>query len=340
MAVVWRAIHHGPGKFRRMTAVKQMYPHLASQRYYRDLFEEEARVGSILQDPNIAQVYDFVDDGGELYLAMEWVSGVDLATYIHYVTQKLKSQTRWEVVAAIGIGVLRALAAAHERTGADGEAEPILHRDVSPHNVLISDAGGAKLIDFGLSFTRDRDIDDTHPGMAKGKRHYLSPEILRGGRPTPHSDQFAVGCLLWEALVGRRAFAAETEIETYQRVANAELDHLLQVRPNVPKRLAALVHHALARDPAKRYASCREMARHLGGILHEHKLKEDLYSLISKTARAARAEIGLGQKTQAPSVETPVPAERSGMVELLVGDDDRPTGFRKWIPAFIRNLTD
>lgn len=337
MAVVWRAVHHGPGRFRRTVAVKQMHPHLAEQQLYRDLFHEEARVGSVLQDPNIAQVFDFVAENGNYYLVLEWVEGVDLATYVHYVTQRAGQKMRWELAAAVGIGVLRGLLAAHERVLDDaGRREPIVHRDVSPHNVLISDGGRAKLIDFGLSFARDRDIEDTDPGMAKGKLAYLAPEIVRGNRPSPSTDQFAVGSLLWEALAGRRAFDGESHYDVYKRVANAEVEPLAKIRPDVPRPFAALVHRALSLDPADRFADVREMARHLGNVLKRHKMREDLYDALARTVRSARADLGIGHRTQDPETESTVSELHSGMVELLVDEADKPTGFRKWIPSFLR----
>jgi serine/threonine-protein kinase len=338
MAMVWRAIHHGPGRFHRTVAIKQMHAHLAGQALYRKLFIEEGRIGSVLQDPNIAQVYDFVEDEGELFLVMEWVNGIDLATYVHHVLQQLGRKTRWELIAAIGIGVLRGLAAAHERTNDKGEPEPILHRDICPHNVLIGDQGRARLIDFGLSYAGDRDIDDTDPGIAKGKLAYLSPEIVRGGRPTALCDQFAVGSVLWEALMGRRAFDGKTDVETYRLVANAEVEQLRDLRPDVPKSFASLVHRALALDPKKRFEGCREMARQLGIVLHEHRMKEDLYELLAQTVHSAREAAGLGLKTQDPASDTP--ASDSGMVLLLVEPRNRPRGFRKWIPSILRNLDD
>ena len=335
MAVVWRATHYGPGSFRRTVAVKQMHPHLAALPLYRDLFTEEARIGSILVDPNIAQVFDFVLDGGQLYLVLEWVNGIDLATYIRHVVDKKKQSLDWELVAAVGIGILRGLATAHERCTDSGATEPIVHRDLSPHNILISDKGRAKLIDFGLSYARDRDIDDTDPGMAKGKLAYLAPEVVRGGRPSPKSDQFAMGAVLWEALTGRRAFEGPNEYETYARVANAEVPALDARRPDIPADLCALVHRALALDPNDRYEDTREMARHLGEVLKGHQAQEDLYDRLAFGVLAARAELGIGQRTQDPETEDSIPELQSGLVELLTEDENKPAGIARWIP-FLR----
>jgi eukaryotic-like serine/threonine-protein kinase len=338
MAVVWRAVHHGPGRFRRKVAVKQMYPHLAELEQYRHLFEEEGRVGSLLQDPNIAQVLDFVLDHDTYYLVMEWVSGVDLATYIRYRRQ-IARPSPWALVAAVGIGVLRGLHAAHERLIDMREREPIVHRDVSPHNILISDQGRAKLIDFGLSFARDRDIENTDPGMAKGKLAYLAPEVVRGGRPTPLTDQFATGTVLWEALSSRRAFDGSSDLETYRKVANAEVVPLAELRPDIPEELCALVHRALSLDPSDRFHDTGEMAWSLGEVLKGHEATEDLYAVLSREVLAARTKLGMGERTQDHAAESAISELNSGLVELLVDEDDRPSGFRKWIPAFIRNIT-
>src|SRR5262249_36416813 len=156
--------------------------------------------------------------------------------------------------------------------------------------------------DFGLGYARDRDIEDTDPGMAKGKLAYLAPEIVRGGRPTQLSDQFAVGSLLWEALTGRKAFHGATDLETYKRVANAEVERIRDIRSDLPRTLTSLIHRAMALDPKKRYRDCRQMAQQLGVVLREHKNKEDLYALLAEDVRAARAAGKMGDKTQDPAV--------------------------------------
>ncbi len=184
MADVWRGRVRGDSGFVRDVAVKQMHQNLAGQSQYVAMFVEEARVGSTLQSPNVAEVHDFVHDRGNYYMVLEWIEGVDLGSWIKWHVSR-NEQTRWELVAAVAVGVLRGLAAAHERVGADGRPAPIVHRDVSPHNVLLTTRGMVKLIDFGLALAPDRRQELTEPGIVKGKMSYLAPEIVAGGRPVP-----------------------------------------------------------------------------------------------------------------------------------------------------------
>jgi len=335
MSTVWRAIQHGPGKFRRTVALKHMYPHLAEKPLFREMFFEEARVGSALQDPNIAQVFDFLVVDNDFYLVIEWVEGIDLFTYIDYVVRRCKRKTRWELMVALAIGMLRGLAAAHERTTEDGSLESIVHRDVTPHNVLISVKGPAKLIDFGLSLAHDREGEDTDPGIAKGKTAYLAPEVVRGARPTPKSDQFAAGAVLWEALSGRRLFPDANRYETLRKIATGEVEQLGTLRNDIPKSLRRIVHRALALEELERFESVREMALRLGAVLRESNAKDDLYDALARTVCDARADLGLGRRTQGPRFETPVPDESSGLIELS-DEDLQPTGIRGWLPALLR----
>jgi serine/threonine-protein kinase len=198
MADVWRGRVRGDSGFVRDVAVKQMHQNLASQPQYVAMFVEEARVGSSLQSPNVSEIHDFVHDRGNYYMVQEWIEGIDLGSWVRWHLAH-NEQTRWELVAAIGVGVLRGLAAAHERLAPDGRPMPVVHRDVSPHNVLLTTRGIVKLIDFGLALAPDRRQETTDPGIVKGKMSYLAPEIVGGGRPVPASDQFACGRRSWGA---------------------------------------------------------------------------------------------------------------------------------------------
>ncbi len=335
MSTVWRAYQHGPGQFRRTVALKQMYPHLATQPLYREMFFEEARVGAALQDPNIAQIHDFLVNNGAYYLVLEWVEGVNLFTYIDHVVNRSGRQTRWELMVAVAIGMLRGLAAAHERTDDSGAAQPIVHRDVTPHNVLIGDKGSARLIDFGLSLARDREGEQTEPGIAKGKPAYLAPEVVRGERATPASDQFAAGSVLWESLTGRRLFGDANQYEALRRIAEGQYEPLPRARAELPDELVETVHRALSLDPEDRFPSVREMARRLGGVLGRATPGEDIYALLARTVKSAREDLGLGHRTQGTRFETPVPQESSGLIHLPGESRDDGDGRKGWLPSWL-----
>ncbi|MEZ4368450.1 MAG: serine/threonine-protein kinase [Kofleriaceae bacterium] len=305
MADVWRGRVRGDHGFTRPIAIKQMHTALGKQPLYVKMFLEEARVGAMLDSPNVAEVHDFVSQDDHHFVVMEWIDGIDLGSWIKWHVAR-KEATRWELIAAIGIGILRGLAAAHERTDDSGKIHPIIHRDVSPHNVLLTTRGMVKLIDFGLALTDDRPEETTDPGVVKGKMSYLAPEIVAGGRPLPASDQFATGSVLWESLVGRKLFDGATDYETYVKLRDCVVQPLRPVRSDVPAHFATLVHRALSAKPDDRFPNVREMARQLGTALKKVQLRRDLHSVLARSVIDARAAMGLGLRTGDPSTATPI----------------------------------
>jgi serine/threonine-protein kinase len=305
MADVWRGRVRGDSGFVRDVAIKQMHQNLVLQPAYVAMFVEEARIGSMLQSPNVAEVHDFVQDRGNFYMVLEWIDGVDLGTWIRWHASR-SEPTRWELVAAAAVGILRGLASAHERVGPDGSPLPVVHRDVSPHNVLLTTRGMVKLIDFGLALAPDRPQETTEPGIVKGKMSYLAPEIVSGGRPLPESDQFACGSVLWEALVGRKLFDGSTDYETYCRLRDCMVQPLRPLRPDVPPPFIAIIHRALSADRAARFPSTREMARQIGTTLKKVQLRKDLHTVLAKSVADARSGMGLGPRTGDPSSATPI----------------------------------
>jgi serine/threonine-protein kinase len=320
MSTVWRAEQQGHGSFRRTVAAKQLASHLAWDPLYRDMFHEEARIGAELRDTNIAQIYDFVSDDGELFLIMEWIEGIELATYVDYIHGVARRATRWEMMVGAAIGMLRGLAAAHERVDREGKRRPIIHRDVSPHNVVINEIGTARLIDFGLSLAHDRSGEKTKPGIVKGKIAYLAPEVVRGERATPASDQFSAGVTLWEALAGRRLFVGDTPYETLREIADAKVTPLGKVRTELPPDLYVVVHRALAPDPRERFPSVRELANELGSILADRSQWRDTYELLGHTVREAREALALGHRTQRAAARVPTDEQESALIELDATD--------------------
>ncbi len=308
MATVWRGSLIGHRGFRRTVAIKHMHAHLADRKAFVDMFVEEARVGADLSAANVARTFDFVEQDGEFYLVMEWIDGIDLGSYVHYV-HNIGMRTRWELVVAVGIGILRGLTAAHERHTVDGTMSPVVHRDVSPHNILLTRKGMVKVIDFGLCLASDRREDEwTEPGVLKGKMSYLSPEIVMGEAPSPASDQFSVASVLWEALVGRKLFDGANDIDVYTKLRTCQVQPLKPHRPDVPSKLATVLSRALSADPAKRFPTCREMARHLGMVLKSAKARKDLHLLLGASVERAMENYVPGERSESSVSGTPITA--------------------------------
>ncbi len=340
MADVWRGRVRGDSGFVRDVAVKQMHPNLSGQGQYVAMFVEEARVGSALQSPNVAEVHDFVHDHGNYFMILEWIDGIDLGSWIKWHLSR-NDKTRWELVAAVGVGILRGLAAAHERVGPDGRPLPIVHRDVSPHNVLLTTRGMVKLIDFGLALAPDRAKETTEPGIVKGKMSYLAPEIVAGGRPIPPSDQFACGSVLWESLVGRKLFDGSTDYETYCRLRDCMVQPLRPLRGDVPAPFLQIIHRALSATPDARFPSSREMARQIGTQLKKVQLRTDLHSVLSNSVRDARLAMGITPRVEDVSGATPLPIEPEETPRLTIlptpeEKKEKPRGLRHYLPFFGR----
>jgi serine/threonine-protein kinase len=305
MADVWRGRVRGDSGFVRDVAIKQMHLNLTEQPQYVAMFVEEARIVSSLQSPNISEVHDFVHDHGNYYMVQEWIDGIDLGSWVRWHLAH-GEQTRWELVAAIGVGILRGLAAAHERLAPDGRPMPVVHRDVSPHNVLLTTRGVVKLIDFGLALASDRRQETTDPGIVKGKMSYLAPEIVGGGRPVPASDQFACGSVLWESLVGRKLFDGATDYETYCRLRDCMVQPLRAHRTDVPAPFAQIIHRALSPSVETRFPSAREMARQIGTALKKVQLRRDLHTVLARSVADARTALGIAPRAEDPSEATPI----------------------------------
>lgn len=318
MAVVWRAMNRGAGQFARPVAVKRIHAAKGSDQSFVRLFEEEARVGSQLQHPNIVQILDFgVDEDGDYFLVMEWVEGIDLHHWVRSYPRGIR-QSPWPLVTAIGVEVLRGLAAAHERTDDQGELSPVIHRDVSPSNVLLGTNGTVKLTDFGLARAMDR-ASMTRPNVIKGKLAYCAPELITGAKASGQSDVFGLGVVLWEALAQQRLFTGKNDLEVLLSVRKGEVPRLSELRHDVPAALELAVHQALEPDPAARYESAKEMARALAAILRTHPEPIDAEPL-GRSVREARERLGMAARARA-AAETSVQDLSISDVELVPGHD-------------------
>ncbi|MDH5492496.1 MAG: serine/threonine protein kinase [Myxococcales bacterium] len=318
MAEVFRAFTLGASGFRRPVAVKRIHDHLSQQDEFVRMFVEEARVVSELQHPNIVQIHDFdKDEAGRYFIVMEWVQGMSLLEWaLLHVEHGF--HTPWFLVSAVGIEVLKALGAAHGRRDGEGEPQPIYHRDVSPQNILIHESGIIKLADFGLARAMDR-ARTTTPDVIKGKLSYMAPELTRFAEPSPQSDIFGVGIVLWEVLTGRRLFCGEHPMQIVEAVRRTAVPSLRAARSDIPIALHDIVHRALSQDPNGRFASCREMMRALANILRTTPMRTDADVIAASLSSASAGRFTAATGT--PAITDPrfvgPGAEPSAQFELL-----------------------
>lgn len=258
MAEVYMATRVGPHGFNKRFAIKLILPQLAQDPRFVQMFCDEARICASLTHPNIVQVNDFGESEGKLFMAMEYVDGVSCAKLLRAVASRGE---RFPLAAALFITheVLRALAFAHEARDEHGRALGVVHRDVSPGNVLIGRSGDVKLTDFGI--VRSSFIDRrTYPGELKGKMGYMSPEQVVGAELDARSDLFTVGIVLAEMLLCRPLFPGRNELDILSRIFEADLRVLERFGTHLPVELRSALTRALAREPNARFQSAREFA--------------------------------------------------------------------------------
>ena len=258
MAEVYLARRDGPYGFAKRHAIKKILPQLSRDPRFVAMFCDEARICAALMHPNIVQVVDFGEVDGELFMAMEYVEGTSCAKLLRLAA---KQRRRFPVAAAVFVAheILRGLHFAHHAVDRRGRSLGIVHRDVSPGNVLIGRAGEVKLTDFGIvqsSFVDRR----TYPGELKGKLGYMSPEQTAGSSLDPRSDIFSAGILLAEMLIARPLFPGRSEMDVLTRIFEADLRVLVEFRDTIDSQLFEILGTALARRPDDRFSSAREFA--------------------------------------------------------------------------------
>ncbi|HYP74554.1 MAG TPA: serine/threonine-protein kinase [Polyangiaceae bacterium] len=265
MAEVFRAESAGLEGFKKTVAIKRVLPHLSEKKQFIGMFLDEARVSAQLSHSNCVQVFDIGVGDNTYFIVMEYVDGADLKGVIEH---RKKSGTPFPVEEAclICVRICEGLSYAHELTDNSGESLHIVHRDMSPPNVLITRFGEVKIVDFGLAKANSQ-LEKSEPGIIKGKFSYLSPEAAQGLPVDAKTDIFAVGIILWELLAGRRLFMGETDLETVRMVQQARVPSIRQINPKVSPELERVIMRALVGDPAARYQTARDFGRDLNNML-------------------------------------------------------------------------
>jgi serine/threonine protein kinase len=251
MAEIFKAKAHGAHGFEKTLVVKRILPHLAVDNEFVDMFIDEAKVMVQLAHPKIVQVLDFGEVEGQYYIAMEYVQGTDALALLR-TCARLRCRPTTGIAVHIIADVLDALDYAHNLKDPSGRALNIVHRDISPSNVFISDLGEVKLGDFGIA-RAEMQHRHTETGALKGKYGYMSPEGVSGGSVDHRADLFSVGVVLAELLMVRRLFLAKSELEVLLQVRDARLDRMDKYGQHIQPELRSILAAALARDPANRY---------------------------------------------------------------------------------------
>lgn len=266
MAEVYAARIQGEAGFQKLVAVKRMLPHLANEPGFVDMFLNEAKLAAHIDSPHVVQTLDLGrGSDGSLYIVMELVVGLSFAKILEGHSGPVPLPIALEVMAQAAQG----LDDAHEATTPAGEALGLIHRDVSPHNILLGIDGRVRVTDFGIARAVHRPRAETNARELKGKFSYMSPEQTRLKDLDRRSDVFSLGTVLWEVLSGQRLFAASDPLQAVRLVRKKPIVPPHQLRPEVPEAVSAVALRALERNPADRYQSAGELAVELRRVARE-----------------------------------------------------------------------
>jgi TonB family protein len=269
MAEVWKARMRGAEGFQKIVAIKKILPHLSDNQEFIAMFVDEAKLAAQLNHNNIVHIYDLDKVGDSYYIAMEYIDGHDLKNILKQAHERSQPMTV-EVALFIASKVASALDYAHRKRDFDEKDLSLVHRDVSPQNVLISQEGDIKLCDFGIAKAASK-ASHTQVGALKGKLQYMSPEQASGKAIDRRSDIFALGTVLFEMLTGRKLFTGENEISILEQVREARVVPPSQFNDEVTADIDRVVFKALQKDPAARYQTAGDMARDIDAILYNVK---------------------------------------------------------------------
>ncbi|MGE0322776.1 MAG: serine/threonine-protein kinase [Polyangiaceae bacterium] len=270
MATVYLAHLGGLGGFRRLVAIKRLHPHLASEPQFVSMFLDEARLVAEIRHPNVVPTLDISDTMQGLCLVMEYIDGAPLTKLLKQAA-KQKRGVNPRVAIRVMLDSLAGLHAAHDLRDHEGLPLNLVHRDVSPHNLLVGSDGHTRLLDFGVARARQR-LTQTRVGEMKGKLAYMAPEQASGRAIDRRTDVFAAGIVLWECLAGARLFYGANEADTLSRLMTQNIPPLSEFSQNTPSALDAVVGKALARDPDERFASAADFAAELERVAEEYDL--------------------------------------------------------------------
>lgn len=270
MAEIFKAKAFGFGGFEKIVAIKKIHSHLSLDQEFVNMFIDEARIASHLSHPNIVQIFDLGKIDNSYFIAMEYVEGITLEKFIQ---MELPHNEKIFLSTYIVKEIARALDYAHTKKASDGTPLNIVHRDISPQNILISDDGVVKLTDFGVAKARFR-LSRTEAGTTKGKYPYMSPEQVMGGQVDNRSDIFSLSVVFYELLTGKLAFDGETEYEIMESIKKCEIVPPRKINRDIPEKIEEIIIKGLQKHPLQRFTSAGELALLLNEFLVGNRFTE------------------------------------------------------------------
>lgn len=337
MAEVFLAKSQGVEGFEKQLVIKKILPELASNKRFVEMFIAEARIVTALNHPNIVQIYDFGKVEDDFFIAMEYVDGWDLGL-LSQLSADVERMSVGDVIWA-GLEIARGLDYAHRRLDDSGQSLGLVHRDISPQNILVSRDGAIKIVDFGIAMASL--VDEDNPNVVKGKFCYMSPEQAQGERLDHRSDLFSLGVVLFELLCGRTLFKQSSKEQTLSLVKSAVVPDIRDLNPAIPEALEHVLYKLLEREPDARYQNARELQQDLMRVLYGLGSLHDAYSLsdyIQRTRPAIEHEESKPRSSgQTRTVRTNVVAQSSDGPEATTAQVGRKTmdaAFTPVTPAF------
>src|SRR6185503_14518407 len=279
MAELFLALHRSVAGFEKLIVIKRILPSMNHDRGFIDMLLHEARIAATLSHPNIVQIFDVGQIDGTYFIAMEHIHGEDIQAIVRAMKKMGVTEFPLEHTLSIILGICAGLAYAHDRRDLDGAPLGIVHRDISPRNIVVSFTGDVKIVDFGIAKSGYEPGEDTESGQLKGKAPYMSPEQAAGESIDWRSDIFATGVMLFELTTGKRLFKGASEYETLKLICDKDYPLPSQVRPGYPPALERIVMKALAKKREERYQSSREMQGDLEAFVREERIPVSQVSL-------------------------------------------------------------
>ena len=272
MAELFLAIQRSVAGFEKLIVIKRILPEMNQDRAFIEMLLHEARIAATLSHPNIVQIFDVGEVNGVYFIAMEHVHGEDLRSMVRQMKRRNVLEFPMEHALAITLGMCAGLSYAHDRRELDGTELNIVHRDISPQNVVVTFSGDVKIVDFGIAKSDSKTGESTKSGKLKGKVPYMSPEQARGEPVDSRSDIFSTGVMLFELTTGKRLFKSASEYETLKMICEEEYPRPSRVRPGYPPELERIVMKSLLKDREERYQSAREMQSDLESFIRHERI--------------------------------------------------------------------